>query len=775
MKNFVQRIASRPKIVAVVMLAVLIVLGLSIARRASLETNLEKYMPASHPAFVASDEAEEMFGITNAILIAIEHPETFFNTETLTKISDITVGLSQTFPEIEEDGVNSLATAVTVKGSGWRRRVEPFYEEAPADQAGLTELQAAVESNAMIAGRMVSSDGRSTLIVAEIGNDAFSSEFYTRLLDFAASYEGPETIYVAGRPVVEGELARLGPRDMARMAPIVILVMTVILLILLRSVRDTIINLIIVLFGALSALGSKALIGIPIYSVDIMMPVMLIAIGVAYGVHLHNAIQRLCLERPDIQRRELVDEVLRLMLRPVVMTALTTAVGFIALMTSQILPVRYFGLFVALGVLVEMALALILFPLSIYLFGPARRRGRTHETEATVGREGETKKREPVALRRRSRILIVSFAILVLGGFGASRVWIDTSFLANFQPDSDIAVTDAFVNEYFGGTSKIHVVFEAEEVDAFKNPEALNLLLEIQRDASTNPRVGNSLGLTDYVGQISRMMHGNDSEYDPIPASRVLINQYLTAYAMLGDPGSLDKVVDEEFRTTNLTLQLKSDSSALIEEIVDTIESYADSLSKLGIQVRYAGSGYKAYVFADLLLQGQILSLVLSFGIVAVLLTLMFRSLLVGLAGTIPIAITAVVNFGAMGLLGIPLSSATALISSIAVGIGVDYAIHLIEYYRTRRLAGDEIAVAARRTVSHTGRAIVFNAITVVGGFAVLLLSAFPPNQQVGGLVALNMVTSAIGTLTTLLVVVVALDRRGLFLRKARKDTKTVS
>jgi len=194
----------------------------------------------------------------------------------------------------------------------------------------------------------------------------------------------------------------------------------------------------------------------------------------------------------------------------------------------------------------------------------------------------------------------------------------------------------------------------------------------------------------------------------------------------------------------------------------------------MGITIQFAGGGYKALIFADLLMEGQIASLALSFVIVALLLTLLFRSLLIGIVGTIPIAVTAIVNFGTMGLLGIPLSSATALISSIAIGIGVDYAIHLIEHYRIRRLEGYTIQDAAHETLIHTGRAILYNAAAVMGGFAVLLFSVFPPNRQVGGLIALNMAVSAAGTLTVLMLVITALDKRGRFLKKT-KEKKLIS
>jgi predicted RND superfamily exporter protein len=197
-----------------------------------------------------------------------------------------------------------------------------------------------------------------------------------------------------------------------------------------------------------------------------------------------------------------------------------------------------------------------------------------------------------------------------------------------------------------------------------------------------------------------------------------------------------------------------------MEKIIDEIAPFIPEFEEYGIEVDYAGSGYKSLVFANLLLKGQIYSLLLSFGLVALLLALLFRSLLIGIAGTLPIAITAIVNFGVMGLLGVPLSSSTAIISAIAIGIGVDYAIHLIERYRLNRRYGVAVDNAATKTLSHTGRAIIFNAIAVMGGFSVLLVSVFPPNRQVGGLVTTNMAASATGTLTILLLTLVLLDRR---------------
>lgn len=768
--KLIQRIAKKPLLLLLVIIGITALFIGAIARNASLETDLNEYMPANHPAFAFSDQAEELFNIEDSILIAIEHPTSIFNEGTLEKIKNITLELPQVFPEIEEGGVTSLFTADNITGSDWGLEVDSFYADGvPSSLTELEEFRQKVISNEMVYGRNVSQDMTSTLIIAKIDPDSDSTDLQKRLIAYAKTKEGPETLYVAGRPIVEGALAELGPADMLRMFPLVMIVMIVMLLLLLRSVRATIINMVIVLLGTVAAFGTMALFKVPVYAVDTMIPVMLIAIGVAYGIHMQNAIHQAVQANPKIEKKILVHLVLKSMIRPVSMAALTTAIGFSALMTSQVLPVRYFGLFSSIGVMTEMVLALILFPASIYLLGIPKRLTKT--LKAPIGQEGKSlqlsQNRWGRFVMSRSKIIVfTAIFVTVFGVFGTLKVWIDTSFLANFEKDSTIVVTDNFVNTRFGGTSSLNVILTAQDEGTFKEPVVLKTMDELQSAILEHELVGAGFSLTDFIRRMNKVMHEEDVAYATIPAERELVAQYLLLYEFSGDPETLEKVVDYEYTTANITFQLKSDSSAVMSEIIGLADTYVDRFEELGIKVQYAGSGYKAFVFSQLLLDGQIISLVLSFGIVALLLTLLFKNIWVGLAGTIPIAITALVNFGVMGVLNIPLSSATALISSIAVGIGVDYAIHLIEHYRNRRLTGFPIRESVFETIKHTGRAISYNALAVMGGFAVLMLSVFPPNRQVGALIVLNMATSAIGTLSILLVVIIALDKRGKFLPK---------
>jgi len=236
---------------------------------------------------------------------------------------------------------------------------------------------------------------------------------------------------------------------------------------------------------------------------------------------------------------------------------------------------------------------------------------------------------------------------------------------------------------------------------------------------------------------------------------------------MSGDPENLNKVVDYDYSKLNVTYQLKSDNSKAINSAIDIIDSYKDDFQKYNISLNYAGSGYKGLVFSDLILKGQIQSLVLSLIIVVILLSLMFKNIKVGIIGAVPITITAFISFGIMGFLNIPLNTTTALLSSIAIGIGIDYAVHFIEQYRMNANQSNSYLTIARETMAHSGRAISFNAIVVIAGFMVLLFSVFPPNRELGALVSLNMFTSFLGTVTIMLVL---LKTSKIFINKKNKS-----
>jgi len=765
MERIIQKLTQYPKLILLVTVLITVAFFQTMKSNARMETNLDEYMPDEHPAFVYSDEAEGWFNIKDGIIIAIENPEGIYNTGTLQKIKDLTKRL-QKFEEIEKADVTSLYTADNIVGTEDGMDVKSFFKRVPKSAEKLQDLREKVRANEMVYGKLVSKNETVSVIVARIGDDVFSQEFYQELLDLAQEFEaaGPENVYIAGRPIVEGTMAVLGPADMKRMVPIVFLVIIIVLYALLRNLKSTLLILTVVSFSSIWAFGLMAGMGIPIYAVSTMIPVMLIAIGVAYGIHLYSHLHMFQLENPETDRRTAVDDMIKEMWNPVLMAAITTAVGFISLLTSQVYPIKYFGAFSAFGVLVAFALSILVIPAGILLFGLPKVKQKTDS-------EGQGHKVEKFAhrsadffVKHKNQTYVATALIILLSIVGISRVWIDSSFLEKFEKDSDIVLTDQFINQNFGGTSTLNVILEGDQPDKFKEPEALKALEQMQDDVENSlPIVGDSFSIADFLKRMNKVMHADDEAFNTIPNAQDLIAQYLLLYEMSGDPENLWQVVTDDFRKVNLTFQLKSDNSKALNSAINIVEQYRADFAALGIEVNYAGSGYKALVFTDLILEGQVSSLLMSLVIVVILLGLIFKNFKLGLIGAIPIVVTTFISFGVMGLLNIPLSSTTALISSIAIGIGIDYAVHFIDRYRIYAVDSQDRKLAIRQTMFHSGRAIVFNAIVVIAGFMVLLASVFPPNRILGGLISLNMLTSFIGTLT---VMAIALYYSKIFITK---------
>lgn len=720
-----------------------------------METDLDEYMPKDHPAFVYSDEAESWFNIKDGIVVAVENKSGIYNTATLDTLKQLTKRL-QKFEEIDKDDVKSLYNADNIVGSDGSLDVKRFYKRVPKAEEELQELRKSVRENEMVYGRFISTNEQVAVIIAEIGDDVFSQEFYNNILKTVKQSETDDiTIHVAGRPIVEGEMALLAPADMKKMVPIVILVILIVLFITLRSIKSTFITLGVVFLSTVWAFGLMASVGIPIYAVSTMIPVMLIAIGVADGIHLYSHLQTYMAHNPGVSKKEAVSEMLNHMWKPVVMTSITTAVGFISLLTSEVYPVKYFGIFTAFGVMAAMFFSLIFLPAGIMIFGLPKVKKANIDDDMEGHSHSKLANSSAAWIVKNKYVSILATVVIVaISIVGMQKIWINSSFLDKFEKDSDIVQTDKFINENFGGTSTLNLILDANgKKDVFKNPEVLKLVDRMQQDVDDQLEVvGNKFSLTDYIKRMNKVMNSDNEAFNTIPNSNEMIAQYLLLYEMSGDPENLTKVADYDYAKLNITFQLKKDDSKSINAALDIINSYEDDFETLDISMNYAGSGYKGLVFTDLILEGQIKSLIMSILIIIILLSLMFRNLVVGLISAVPIIITALISFGIMGFLNIPLSTTTALLSSIAIGIGIDYAVHFLEQYRTNAANYNDKYKAAQLTMAHSGKAIIFNAIVVIAGFMVLLFSVFPPNRELGALVSLNMFTSFAGTLTIMLV-----------------------
>jgi predicted RND superfamily exporter protein len=370
------------------------------------------------------------------------------------------------------------------------------------------------------------------------------------------------------------------------------------------------------------------------------------------------------------------------------------------------------------------------------------------------------------------KVLVATAFVLALLVAGTSMLTIDGSLLKNYPPDDPVRRADALLAEHFGGSMPIEIVVDGLEMDAWKSPEKLRALDAFQSDVEAIDGVGEVRSIADYIRRMNDVMNPDDPNADRIPDNRELIAQYLLLYSISGEPDDFDDVVDYDYALANVRAQTKSDHSPDALRVLDGVRVASDArLAPVGLEAHASGATREVYEFMDLIVRSQLWSLVTALFLVWMMAALMLRTVVGGLLTSFPVGVAAVATFGGLGWVGEPVGVTTALMSAIAIGIGVDYAVHFVTRYRDCCRQRMNTKDAMRATLTTSGVAIYYNAVVVVAGFLAMATSDFLPPKAMGYLVSWNMVVCFFATVTTLAALLAWLDPS--FLRSGSSDRES--
>ena len=771
------------------------------------DNDVEAMFPFDDPILAYSRVVEERFGIRDLIMIGVLNDNAdengVFNPRTLGIVKEFSerLALLPGIKAIRDEDVASIATMDNITGTVDGINVDPFMETVPDTPPALSSLKQAIFANHMFVNWVVSEDGTGLLIMAKMepveGTQAGTAQrmtVYTSIRDMVQAKKAtgvPEAFHIAGRGALEVTLSEEEARDMATFLPLTLVVLMGTLYCTYRSLRGVLLPLAVVVVSVIWTVGIMAALGIPMYFVTSIMPVVLMAIGVANGIHILSRYYEELLEHPDISSADAVIVTMREMWLPVILTSLTTAAGFLSFLTATVVPVRYFGVFSGVGILAAMLFSLTFFPAMLSLLSPTVSRGLRNQMSrsgdlAAAGWAASFLARLGRAVARRPLVVWVPTAlVVVLCLLGTQRIVVDSTMVGMFHPSHELRVSDSVLRDTFQGTVPIYVAIEGYEADRLKDPVLLAQLDRLQAVVEQDPVVGGSLSLAEYIKRMNRVMNEDRPEMEVIPTSRDLVAQYLLLYSFSGDPDDFDDVVDYDYQHANVAVYLRSDSTRDVERVVQIIRDFAvqefgqsgatdavadDPLglrlgrwlsgidptvtgweTNSGFRIGIAGNGYLLNRLSELIVSGQLASLVTSLGAVFLLTTFMFRSFVAGLINVLPISLVMIFSFGLLGLLNIPLEIGKSLTASMTIGIGIDYTIHFLCKYRVKVQEGlTDPAQITAATMATSGKAIFFNAVVVIGGFLIFLTSNFSSLFYMGVMLSLSMGACLIVSMTVL-------------------------
>lgn len=745
MLSIARFVLERPRLVIGILLAATVVFAAYIPG-IRFDADIEHMMPEDDPAIKDIRDATAEFGSQDVFMVAIRG-DNAFSAETLKKLIDMTDDIQKI------DGVESVVSPLTVDliESGLLGiEISPAADGLPQTEAEIQEFRERILSSSYV-GQLVSKDGRAAAIMVKMEpiDDLASSktsEITGKIDEVVQRYRGPEEVYIVGGAYTNYYTEQAMVSDIKLLLPLVIVVVVAVLYWSFRSARGVALPLLVVLTSAIWGVGLMSMLHVPLTIVTMIMPVILVAIGSANGIHILNRYYEELASGKD--KRAALEVAVVETSSPIAMAALTTAAGFGSLITSFVRPVREFGLFTAFGVLVALLFSLTSIPAALALQPvPA------HLTTDKPNRKGwlsrGLSKLGTFVVRHSKAVVLASVVILLVCIVGATSLSLESNMLNYFDKDSPLIMGTDIVEDEFGGSMQISLLVDTGRPEGVKEPEVLNKMIEAQRYMDSLPGVSQASSLADLIRELNQALNEGDPKLYTIPETREAVAQELLLFTIQGG-SSLDSMVTYTFDKALVSARVANMSSSELKEVTQSLERFVkDNYSSSDdLKVKVVGLPNVMQVLMERFRTSQIYSLATSIVTVAIIVSIIMKSLVAGLVSVIPLVLTVGVNFGVMGFGGIPLDAITTTIASVAVGIGVDYSVHYLSRYRFEIDNGRSQDEAIAVTGSTSGKGIVFNAVTLIAGFVILIFSNFRAIGVFGYLVALTMLTSSLAALT---------------------------
>lgn len=859
------KICQYPKTVVIIISIITLFFGYHL-RSIEIDNDTMKFLPKDNPERLAIDRADEIFGPHMIMSVGVEmERDSIFTVKTLNLLDTLT----KEFEALDGvDRVQSLTNSDFIDGVNGSLVVSTLVENFNGTNEDVAILKDKIQSWDIYQNLLVSNDYSSSQILVTLEKDLDGNEkelLYHNLKKITDTHniEGVN-FYLAGLPSMAVLLSTNMMADLSLLIPIVIVVLLIALFISFKRLSGILLPTITVLISTVWTIGLMGLLGVPLSILGIIIPVLMMAVGSAYGIHVishyYDDIRDFKGELTKTAHLRIVLHSLRYVRKPIFLAGLTTVAGFASLAFSLITPMRNFGIFTSIGIVFALTVALTLIPALLVFNFKSAVKDKSVKKQNSIGfmEKGLSFYYDSFG-KRKHLILVLSILVVVVSGLGAKNLIIDNSIVEYFKEDTHIRISDKFLREKFSGTTTFDVIISGE--GAGIDPELLKSMDDLGRFLTEKyDEVVKVISFTDTVKRMNQVMHvdGDDGLEDDFISSedyteddsfyednsffeddsddddsfssyyeddetfenayvydeQPVIETSLTstdfmdlmakAYTRSDNPeisanelmnllkketnyegydffevpynpgkyghdemSDLSNLLSQYFSMTGklegftgknddplapenikMTVMMNSTGNMFTRELVPVVKQYIIDNFPNGYTINLAGNALAQDTITKLITSSSMNSVFISLGMVFLILSIAYKSLIAGIFGMIPLAFTVLFNYGLMGFLGIKLDMSTAMVGSIAIGIGIDYTIHFMASYHkfSQKLdCEDEIT---KKSLMSSGKAIIFNALSVAAGFTVLLKSNFNPLMYLGLLIAITMLIASIASMT---------------------------
>lgn len=719
------------------------------------DNSIEAMLPKDDPQLKIHHEMRDRFGSDEMTLVAWKS-EHLFSNEEIKKIHSLTDAL-ELLDEVE--WISSLSNINTVSSDGESINVKPLID--PGKRAftdlELADLLRKATGDPLLAGTIISAAGEATAItlgVKKISNPEMRVTLMEKVYKILDEHGGRDAYWLAGAAPIHMAYVESISHDGRIFLPAVLIVISLMLWFVFRSITGIVVPFIAMIAVALLTMGAYALAGRTINVVSTMLPPLIMLMTTSAVVHMIAHTRQ---QKSTLARSAVIAGCATVAL-PIFLNCLTSGIGFGSLSVSEIIPVRNFGIFAAVGLAMVFFVCMTVVPIVLTLKpvpavqADAKRAGLSDRLI-----HGLISQCEKLTLRYRRSILLLCLALFILTAYGISQVRVQTNLMDYFDPQTRVRQDLQHIQEHLTGAMSLDAIVESEGKKKVTEPEIIRYVDGITRDLKAQPVIISAHSISTYLKRTHELFTG---ETDSLPPTR----QHNAQYLLLGKSDKNGRLirqfidpVQKNLRITGRTKYVDTRQGAAVEKwLLERLEQ-----DKPEGVVTYLSGIIPVYInMVFSLVGGQVRGFALALGLIGIVMILLQRSVRIGLAAMVPNVLPVVITAGLMGFAGIPLNSATAMISSIAIGIAVDDTIHFTTFFSRFRKEGLSTEAALSKVLHAVGPAMLTTSMVLATGFGVLMLSNFAPLRMFGLLSALTMLSAVIGDLIVLPTLLSLVDKR---------------
>ena len=709
-----------------------------------MDDDMMKMLPKNLESRISWDEVQNEFGSTEIIFVAFgSEDSSAYSAHALDNLWQLSENL-ELLESVRE--VTNISTSTKIEQHDGFMEINDLQPSEKLARNEIDEIKVYLNKNPKLKRRLISKNENYliTMIQPEFGFglDRFRNDVVHVADSLLADYE----IHYGGTAYVTGSVPQLIRDDVQLLIKAGLIIMLIMLLVNLRSLKAVIMVFIVIipsLFAMMGFMGwAYKITGANCFLFALLntsMPIILLTIANSDGVHVITKFFREFRRLKNVETA--IEYTMESLLIPIFLTSITTIAAFLTMISSPLEPLIGYGICMSVGIAWAWILSSLTLPAMINMVP-------WDPTSYSIAKpsilENLASFFSTIVTRFPAQTFSIGVLMVVLGGIGIQSINVDVNVANFFKPGTEIRDSMDFMDREMSGTMDLRVRIEAD----VRDPRILNGIDSLQSFIQQNENISVTYSIADVVKQMHRTVMDDSLKYESIPSTREKVNNLFTMYYMSGDQDGLSSMIDHDHENTLITSLSSIMSTEDIFSLVRLMTTYIDEHFFGAEKISITGMIVVIRDMVLMVIRSSLLSIAISVVLIGLITALFFGRVIWGALSIIPLFSAVILNFGLMGHFNITLNHITAILSSIIIGVGVDFAIHYISQFQKLSKIKREKNVT-KDVVKDVGYPILLDAGSNMG-FGALIFSVFLPVQYIGGLMVFAMISTSLGTLVLL-------------------------